>query len=30
MAPSEVAGVIAKPNWNEAVGASATTPMALV
>lgn len=30
MASSEVAGVVAETNWNQAVGASSTTPMALV
>jgi hypothetical protein len=30
MGASEVAGVVAEANWNEASGASSTTPLALV
>ncbi len=30
MASTEVAGVVAKPNWNDATGASSTSPLALV
>jgi hypothetical protein len=30
MAPSEVAGVVAESNWNQAAGASSSSPMALL